>query len=170
MPRTFDNVRFDPNGPHNGFDQRLAEYRELPTNDRGLFGFDKRLGPQVDVGVMRENADTGEYDRAQKTNDHDFQMCSPVAGMQRVVHDGFCSRSETSNRSVAHAAYAAQTKGRFACNNSGIILRLESTCGSPQIPHLVVRERHGPAPAVAASWVSWRRMSAVLIVFCLRAT
>ena len=76
---------------HTGLDQRLAEYRELPTDDRRLFGFDEWLGPQVDVSVVRENADTGDYDRAQKANDYNFQMCSPVAGMHRVVHDGFCS-------------------------------------------------------------------------------
>ena len=117
---------------HNGYDQRLAEYRELPTNDRGLFGFDKWLGSQVDVSVMRENADTGEYDRAQKANDYDLQMCSPVAGMHRVIHDGFCSSLRQSTPAAANPAYAPQTKGRFACNNSGIILRLESTCGSSQ--------------------------------------
>jgi hypothetical protein len=50
----------------------LAEYRELPTDDRGLFGFDKRLGPQVDVSDMCENADTGDYHRAQKANDHNL--------------------------------------------------------------------------------------------------
>jgi hypothetical protein len=55
-----------------GLDQRLAEYRKLATNNRGLFGFDKCLGPQVDFGVMRENSDTGDYDRAQKANDYDF--------------------------------------------------------------------------------------------------
>ena len=97
--KNFECCTTQPQSPptHNGFDQRLAEYRELPTNDRGLFGFDKWLGSQVDVSVMRENADTGEYDRAQEANDYDFQMCSAVAGMQRVVHDCFCSRSETTN-------------------------------------------------------------------------
>ena len=72
---------------YNGLDQRLTEYRELATNDGGLFGFDKWLGPQVNVTIMRENADTGDCDRAQKSNDYNFQMCAPVAGMHRVVHD-----------------------------------------------------------------------------------
>jgi hypothetical protein len=71
--------------------KQSAEYRKLPTNDRGLFGFNKWLGPKIDVSVMCENADTSDYDRAQKANDYDFQMCSPVAGMHRVVHDGFRS-------------------------------------------------------------------------------
>lgn len=67
------------------------DYRELTTNDRGLFGCDKWLGAQVDVSVMCENADTRDYDRAQKANDYDFQMCSSVGCMHRVVHEGFCS-------------------------------------------------------------------------------
>jgi hypothetical protein len=68
---------------------------------------------------MCVNADAGDYDRAQEADDHNFQMCSAVAGMHRVIHDGFGSIT------LAVAA-SAQAKGRFARNNSGIVLRLES--------------------------------------------
>jgi len=66
---------------------------------------------------MCVNADTGDYDRAQEADDHNFQMCSPVAGIHRVIHDGFGS-------STLAVAASPQAKGRFARNNSGIVLRL----------------------------------------------
>jgi hypothetical protein len=67
---------------------------------------------------MRINADKGNYDRAQKADDHNFQMCSPVAGMHRVIHGGFCS-------STLAVTASTQAKGRLARNNSGIVLRLD---------------------------------------------
>ena len=113
-----------PDGPRDASNlhrltSELVEYRQLPTDDRGLSGFDKWLGPQVDVRVMCVNADTGDHDRAQEADDHNFQMCSPVAGMHRVIHSGFCS-------STLAVATPAQAKEQFARNNSGIVLRLES--------------------------------------------
>jgi hypothetical protein len=40
---------------------------------------------------------------------------------------------------VADLAYALQTKERFARNNSGIVLRFDSHCGSRKIPLFVAR-------------------------------
>ena len=123
--RTFNTATHPaPDGPRDASDlhrltSKLVEYRQLPTDDRGLSGFDKWLGPQVDVRVMCINADTGDHDRAQEADDHNLQMCSPVAGMHRVIHSGFCP-------SALAVATPAQAKGRFARNNSGIVLRLES--------------------------------------------
>ena len=47
---------------------------------------------------------------------------------------------------VADLAYALQTKERFARNNSGIVLKFDSHCGSRKIPLFVAREWFAPSP------------------------
>ena len=80
---------------------------------------------------MCENADTGDQDRTQKTNDDDFQMRSPVTGMHRVVHDAFCSsyagRQQNLTQATPGGRRPCQPKGPFAYNNSGIVLKLNVT-------------------------------------------